>query len=306
MTPAMTRRPPHRTAGFTLIEAIIAIVITGILAGIVTVFISKPIQGYLDSVRRAELTDQADVALRRMTRDIRLALPNSLRVTSTATTNYIEFIMTSAGGRYRDTGDGSTGGNFLDFSGSVVNPACGNDRCFDVLGPVPANPAIAPGDFIVIYNLGPGNAPADAYTAPAPGGNRATVQGVAGNVITLAANPFAAQAPPLPSPDARFQVVPGGTQAVTYACPAVGNPPADLIRRWGYGFIAAQPTTPPPVGAITATLAGGATCTIEYAPNASGRNGLLLINLALTQVDPATGIGESVNLSQQIRIDNAP
>jgi MSHA biogenesis protein MshO len=309
----MIRRPPHRAAGFTLIEAILAIVITGIVAGIVTVFISKPIQGYLDSVRRAELTDQADVALRRMTRDIRLALPNSLRVTSTATTNYIEFIMTSAGGRYRDTGDGSTGGNFLDFSGSVVNPACGNDRCFDVLGPPvnpdPANPAIAADDFIVIYNLGPGNAPANAYdcTATPPGCNRARVQLVAGNVITLfAPNPFAAQTPPLPSPDARFQVVPGGTQAVTYACSAVGNPPADLIRRWGYGFIAAQPTTPPPVGAITATLAGGATCTIEYAANASGRNGLLLINLALTQVDPATGIGESVNLSQQIRIDNAP
>jgi hypothetical protein len=38
-------------------------------------------------VRRAELTDQADVALRRITRDIRLALPNSLRVTTTGHNN---------------------------------------------------------------------------------------------------------------------------------------------------------------------------------------------------------------------------
>jgi Tfp pilus assembly protein PilV len=66
MTPAVTRRLPRRTAGFTLIEAIIAIVITGILGAVVAVFISKPIQGYFDSVRRAELTDQADVALRRI------------------------------------------------------------------------------------------------------------------------------------------------------------------------------------------------------------------------------------------------
>jgi MSHA biogenesis protein MshO len=299
MTPAMTRRPSHRTAGFTLVEAIIAIVITGILAGIVTVFISKPIQGYLDSVRRAELTDQADLALRRITRDVRLALPNSLRVTPVGGVWYIEFIMTSAGGRYRVEDDGSTGGDFLSYT-TVA------DTTFDVLGPVPANPAIAAGDFIVIYNLGPGNAPADAYTAPAPGGNRATVLGIAGNVITLTANPFAAQTPPLPSPDARFQVVPGGTQAVTYACPAAGTPPADLTRRWGYGFNVAQPTTTPQGGAIMATLAGGATCTVEYTNNASGRNGLLLINLTLTQVDAATGIGESVNLSQQIRIDNTP
>jgi hypothetical protein len=41
-------------------------------------------------------------------------------------------------------------------------------------------------------------------------------------------------------------------------------------------------------------------------PTPRGSNGLLLINLTLTQVDAATGIGESVNLSQQIRIDNAP
>ena len=172
---------------------------------------------------------------------------------------------------------------------------------------MPASPSVAAGDFIVIYNLGPGNAPVDAYTAPAPGGNRATVLGIAGNVITLTANPFAAQTPPLPSPDARFQVVPGGTQAVTYACPAVGNPPGDLRRYWNYGFTPTQtplpPASPP---ASLAILAGGATCTVEYAANASGRNGLLLINLTLTQVDAATGVGESVNLSQQIRIDNAP
>jgi len=260
-------------------------------------------------VRRAELTDQADLALRRITRDVRLALPNSLRIRDTATqgtcaagTCYIEFIMTSAGGRYRFEDDGSTGGDFLSYT-TVA------DTTFDVLGPVPANPAIAANDFIVIYNLGPGNAPANAYdcTATPPGCNRALVQGVAGNVITLAANPFAAQTPPLPSPDARFQVVPGTTQAVTYACAAAGNPPANLTRQWSYGFNVAQGTPPPPAGGPPpAILAGGATCTIEYVANASGRNGLLLVNLTLTQVDAATGIGESVNLYQQIRIDNAP
>ncbi|MEI2695129.1 MAG: type II secretion system protein [Saprospiraceae bacterium] len=295
MTPAMTRRLPRRANGFTLIEAIVAIVITGILGSVVAVFINRPIQGYFDSVRRAELTDQADVALRRISRDIRLALPNSLRVTPAPVggVNYIEFIMTSAGGRYRFEDDGSTGGNFLSYT-TVA------DTTFDVLGPMPANPAVAADDFIVIYNLGTGNAPADAYT----GGNRALVQGVAGNVITLAANPFAAQTPPLPSPDARFQVVRAGTRAVTYACAAAGNPPGNLTRQWNYGFNAAQGT--PPAGGTTAILAGNSTCTVEYTTNASGRNGLLLINLTLTQIDAATGIGESVTLSQQIRIDNAP
>lgn len=276
---------PSRAAGFTLIEAIVAITITGILGAIVAVFINKPVQGYFDSVRRAELTDQADVALRRITRDLRLALPNSLRVANAGGISYIEFIMTANGGRYRDIADGSTGGDFL----SYTNPA---DVSFDVLGPMPANPAMVPGDFIVSYNLGPGNAPADAYT----GGNRAQVQNVAGNVITLTANPFATQAPPLPSPDARFQVVPGGTQAVTYACPAAA--PGNVTRQWNYGFAAIQGTPPPGAGV---PLAAGATCTVEYAPNATGRNGLLLINLTLSDAS-----GERITLAQQIRIDNTP
>lgn len=279
----MMRCPiPRRQTGFTLIEAIMVIAITGILAGIVAVFISGPVTGYLDTARRAELTDQADVALRRITRDVRLALPNSLRVASAGGINYIEFIMTTSGGRYRFEGDGSTGGDFLSYTSTA-------DTSFDVLGPLPA---IAANDFIVIYNLGPGNTPADAYN----GGNRAQVQSVAGNLVTLTANPFASQSPPLPSPDNRFQVVPGSTRAVTYACPSAtaGN----LTRQWNYGFNAAQVT--PPVGGSSATLAGNATCAVEYTANATGRNALLNITLTLTSG------GESVSLFQQIHVDNVP
>jgi MSHA biogenesis protein MshO len=293
----MMRRPmSHRQTGFTLIEAIMVIAITGILAGIVAVFISGPVTGYLDTARRAELTDQADVALRRITRDVRLALPNSLRVANAGGINYIEFIMTKSGGRYRDSADGSTGGNFLDFTGVLSNPSCGSSLCFDILGTSPANPPnISSGDSIVVYNLGTGNAPADAYT----GGNRTTVSVTSGTpyYATMATNVFASQSPPLPSPDNRFQVVPGGTRAVTYACPSAtaGN----LTRQWNYGFNAAN-ATPPAGGGGSATLAGNATCAVEYTTNATGRNALL--NIALT----LTSGGESVSLFQQIHVDNVP
>jgi MSHA biogenesis protein MshO len=298
-------RPVLRSAaGFTLVEAIIAIVITGIVAGIVAVFIARPVQGYADSVRRAELTDAADVALRRMTRDIRLALPNSLRVTNGAT-NFIEFIMTSSGGRYRDGGDGSTCGNFLYTTNVDCGTGAAAETAFDVLGAMPANPAIAVNDFIVVYNLGPGYEPANAYrrgeaqcdaTPTVPGCNIAQVSAVAGNLVTLDANSFAVQSPPLPSSGSRFQVVPGDVRAVTYACPA--GAPGSLTRYWNYGFNAAQPT--PPGAGSSALLATNATCAIEYTTNATGRNGVLSVQLTLS------ADGESVTLFQQIHVDNAP
>ncbi len=293
----MRLRPTTSQGGFTLIEAVMAIVITGIVAGMVAIFIQGPVQGYVDSVRRAELIDAADVVLRRMTRDIRLALPNSLRIRDTTTmgscaagTCYIEFIMTSGGGRYRDAGDGSTGGTILGFTS-------GSGTSFDVLGPMPPVTGGANGDYVAVYNLGPGYGPANAYdcSATPPGCNIAQVSSVAGNTVTLVSNVFKDQTPPLPSPGARFQIVPGTVRAVTYACPLTSG---NINRHWNYGFNAVQPTSFG--GGSTALVASGASCAVEYTANATGRNGLLSIQLTVISG------GESVTLHQQVYVGNAP
>jgi len=288
----MSRHFRSCQSGFTLVEAIIVIVITGILAGMVAVFITSPVQGYVDSVRRAELTDAADVALRRITRDVRLALPNSLRRITVAGGDGFEFIITKSGGRYRDPADGSTGGNFLDFTGSLTNP-CGSN-CFDVLGPLPE---MEGGDRIVIYNLGEGYAPADAYT----GQNVATIDGVGAvttNPVNLTANPFASQSPPLPSPNSRFQVVDRDDLVVRYTCTG------SVLTRYA-GCSLATPSVCGATGAILAGSSDGrprAECLVEYAPTATGRNGLLYIELTLTDIPS----DEKVTLFQQIHVDNSP
>jgi MSHA biogenesis protein MshO len=280
---------PLRSAGFTLVEAIMVITITGIISAMVAVFIRKPVEGYVDAVRRAELTDTADVAMRRIARDLRLALPNSVRILPPSGGNqYVEFILTSTGGRYRDAGDGSTGGNPLSFTSTTT-------KTFDILGSLPSYPAIVAGtDYMVVYNLGPGYAPGDAYS----GGNIALISSISGNTVTLASNPFAAQSPPLPSPNARFQIVPGGTKAVTYACPT--TTPGDLNRYSNYGFNAAQAVP----GNTPALLAKNVVCSFEYSPtNATGRSGL--VSLRLTVYDGTTS-GESVTLFSQIVLNNSP
>jgi MSHA biogenesis protein MshO len=268
-------------AGFTLVEAVVVIVITGIIAAVVAVFIRAPVQGYFDSVARAELTDVADTALRRMTRDLRLALPNSIRTGTNGTDQYVEFLMTSSGGRYLDEDDSLAAGDMiLDFNN-------GANLSFDVIGPPPA---IVPRvDHIVVYNLGPGMAPADAYQ----GGNRALVDSVAGNRITLVTNPFAAQSPSMRSPGRRFQVV---TTPVTYGCE--NN---TIIRSWGYPIVLNQSLPPAGAGLQSALLATGVTgCAFSYTNLANVRSGLVGISITLQRNN------ETITLFQQVHVDNTP
>ena len=70
---------PQSSKGFTLVEMIMVITITGIIGGIVAVFLNAPVQQYIDVARRAELTDIADTALRRVGRDLGLGRANSGR-----------------------------------------------------------------------------------------------------------------------------------------------------------------------------------------------------------------------------------
>lgn len=272
-------RPTSDHAGFTLIEMIIVIAITAIVGSMVAVFLRAPLESYVAQDRRARLADAADTALRRMGRDIRLALPNSVRVTTDAAgVVYLEFLGTRSGGRYRAQG----GGDILDFTVP--------DNGFDVLGPAIAMQA---GDLIAVYNLGiPG---ADAWAVGTSGDTLAAYTGPAGSVshIAIASKKF-----PLASPGNRFQVVDG---PVTYACaPNPANPAlGTLTRYWGYAIAPAQPT--PPAPASSALLATNVrTCNFTYQPGVTERGGLVSMTLSLAQAN------ETVSLYATTQVSNQP
>lgn len=84
--------------GFTLIEIVIVIVILSILAVGSTQFISFSAQGYVDTVRRSELSSTATIVNEKISRLIRDALPNSIRITSG--NQCIEFMPILAASRY--------------------------------------------------------------------------------------------------------------------------------------------------------------------------------------------------------------
>lgn len=291
-------------AGFTLVEMVIVIVITGIIGAVVAVFIQAPVQGYVDSERRAELTDIADTAIRRMARDVRTAVPNSVRIAA-CTPLCVEFLPTRTGGRYRASG----AGNILDFDVA--------DASFDSLGP---QITFVAGDQIVIGSTqSDGDPPYQALTPagtciPHPVtaaiicirrpvtsvGSVSTVTITSGNAFPSFARLWDAE-----PPSQRFDVVDGTQQAVTYACEgtlgtldANGDGQAHLVRHWGYGFNAAQAASI--VGGSSALLADKVSaCNIEYAvPNQ--RFGLVGVRLTITSG------GESVTLYNEIHVSNAP
>src|SRR5436190_11980596 len=273
-----------RERGVTLIEMVIVIAITAIIAGAVSVFISRPVEGYADAARRAEMSDIADTALRRMTRDLRTALANSIRITcvpsgcAAGSVYYLEYLQSSGGGRYRTEKDSGGAGLPLDFTAPAAS--------FDVIGTMPT---FAGGESIVIYNLAASGTTANAYV----GDNRgAYLSNTPPSTITLSpAKQF-----PFSSPGKRFNVV---QYAVTYAC----NPTTHELRRyWNYGIVDPQPT--PPAGGSNALLASNvATCSFTYAPTgAAQRTGVVGLSLQIQE----SGSNDSIQLFQQVHVTNVP
>ncbi|WP_339367009.1 prepilin-type N-terminal cleavage/methylation domain-containing protein [Cellvibrio sp. OA-2007] len=86
------------SAGFTLIELIAVIVILSILATIGTGFVVKTMESYQRTQTRALIVNTSRQALERMTRQLRIALPYSVRITNTG--SCVEFMPIAAGGNY--------------------------------------------------------------------------------------------------------------------------------------------------------------------------------------------------------------
>lgn len=272
--------------GFTLVEMIVAIVITGILVGIVGMFGRHQIEAYIDVGNRADLSDAADTALRRVGRDLQSALPNSVRKSG----DFIEFVPITDAGRYRADVGGGAGDDILDFGSNA-------DGSFEVFGP-PVT--IGAGEQLVIFNLGqPGSDVYAGGTSGVGGSRRAATAGVGLSKVVF--NPNGTQFP-LASPQSRFQIV---GAPVTYECaPNPGNPASGrVIRRGGYGFQGTQPGAADfaTLGGQSSVLVGNvAACAFDYTPAVLQRNGLVVLRLTLSRN------GESVQLLHQIDVLNTP
>lgn len=261
------------------------IVILGVVGGMVAVFMRGPIDAYFASARRAALTDVADTAVRRISRDLRTSLPNSLLIKSA---QCLQFIPTKTGGRYRTADTTLNDDTSLDFGRA--------DTSFNMLSrnsALPPNQQIVVNDVIAVYNLG--IAGANAYL-----GNNTTVVRAA---PTESASPPPSETTipitgkqfPLASGTNRFHVIPAGEPVVAYVC---AN--SALYRRAYSGDSNCGGTGAPGFLREAILARNVSDCSFETTGPDLQRNALVNINLQITDM------GETVSLQQTVNVNNTP
>jgi MSHA biogenesis protein MshO len=286
------RIPSPIARGFTLVELTITIAVGSVVVAFMALFIVMPMNAYSTQTQQAALVDAADSALRFMARDLRSALPNSVRVSSSGTVTALELLATADGARYQDGGPLSNPALALDFTAAAG--AFATTVPFTQLT-LPWNSSSY---YLSIYNVG------------VPGANAYQMTNVitpAGTTLTIAAGATANQNlvtlnPPFQfafgSPGKRVYLVSG---PVSYLCDTGAG---TLTRYSGYTIANAQPASAAALsaaGAAAALVAANvASCQFSLAAGTAERNALATLTLTITQN------AQSVQLLNEVQVVNAP
>jgi MSHA biogenesis protein MshO len=290
--------------GFTLVELVLVIALAGIIVVMISTVLSRPLDGFLAQSRRGELVDQAAGAMNRLTRDVRLAVPNSLRVSADG--QAVELLLIQGAARYRANRNDSQGLRFSsEAAGTCASTTIGArcdtvqvlDGAFDPTG----------ARWMVMYNIGAesgGNpvvgsnlwAPANPGVITPTGSTFSLLQGApVGESIIAVGN--------LPTTGFRFAYA-SPQQRVYLARTVVGfRCQNGQLLRYTYNQLLSTLPAAPPSGSNPEPLAMNVDCgqtRFTYQAGSTARAGLLALMLHTT-LD-----GESFQLLQQVHIDNAP
>lgn len=145
--------------GFTLIEIIISIIIVGIVSATVSQIIGRYLENYDAVSRRTLMQTAAQLAVERISREVRHALPNSICIDNGGACvptpqNKMYFVSIKDAGYYQDTT-----GSYPDMAKKALPVTPLSDNEFDIVSETDkANlNAIEGTDWIAVYNINNSN-----------------------------------------------------------------------------------------------------------------------------------------------------
>lgn len=284
--------------GFSFVELIMVIIVVGALAAVLTVFVVPSVQGYMSQRDRSAMQSAAQAALQAMNRDVRAAVPNSLR---SPNDQCFELVPTIGGGRYRmaaDTVNDASDCSVASNCSAVLDTSVEITR-FDVLGGL--NGSAAVGDFVVV-----GNQNGDEVYRSLATSNRSALTSVNDAMAKPAFGSqrlaFGLRQFPSGYAGGRFQIVAAAEQSVFYVCSGAGidanGDGTGTLYRLRRSFTAAYPTSCPAGGDVLATQVFA--CSFSYSSVALSERGLLSLRLELSRK------GEKVGLQFDTMTSNIP
>ncbi len=318
----MAKQYKNTQMGFTLVELVVVISLSGIILAVLGNFIANPINAYIRIATRAQLVEAADQALRRMARDIQSSVPNSLRKSTSGSVISLEMMNIVEGIRYRTLSSSGGSEPVLSFSAAgtstfdtvqpfqyaLSNSTCQSNSCRLVIyntGATTNGSTDSPSPGANVYSTAAGPAcstPGTTSCYPAPGSYTITPTsttvtlsntgtGGEGKVVLSSPIQFA-----IPSPEQRLYVV---DTPVMYIC-SPSSSGGTLTRYWGYPITQTQQTSAP-TGSSSSQLTQFVTaCSMTYQAGTTARNGNITMSITLTNA------GESITLLRQIAVSNVP
>lgn len=253
---SFSRRQKQR--GFTLVELVVVIVLLGITAVTFTSLITGSVLGYLDTANRQDSAAVARIALDRLSRELREAMPQSIRINPSNTC--IQFLPIHSSFVYTELSSGNASVRVIETPGGAINPGPG---FFAAVYPVNANE---------LYNMNDN---------PAGSAMRGVAfAGVAANIRTLTLNAAFVAPYPRTAAGSRLYIV---GQPVSY-CFTAGQ-----LLRYTSAVTSAQPT--PGAGLANGALLVDrvvAPSTFTFASGNWQNNALVTITLTLQQPNTET------------------
>jgi MSHA biogenesis protein MshO len=268
---------------FTLVELVMVIVVLAILATGSVKFISQSAQGLVDSADRQALASTASIAMEKVLRQVRRALPNSVRTFDDGSNSCIEFVPILYSSEYVSVPIASAE---TDFDAIAFSNAVGGESGYVAVYPISEDS---------VYGTNPATDRSISSTLAS-----ASPAGIpSANLQTITFESPSSYRFPTGSPRNRFYLV---SDPISFCEDANGR----LWRYQNYGFHLDSSSSIPTSGADSILIADSLqvnSLSFNILQAQLQRNAVIRMSLVIVRSNSSL---ESLELSQEVQLRNVP